>query len=53
MQINEINWTDLSYIIKFAYVSVCVYVCVYVRNRFPNHAYNGDETYANYSIGLE
>ena len=40
----------LSYIIKFTCVSV--YLSVIVRNRLPNHAHYGDETFAGDSVGL-
>ena len=41
-----------SFIKKFSCVSVCVYVCVSVRNMLPNHAYYGDEAFEGESVGL-
>ena len=41
----------ISYIIKFR-LSVCVSVCVLVRNRLPNRAYYDDEAFTGDSIGL-
>ena len=39
-----------SYIIKFS-LSVCLCVCMSVRNRLPNHAYYSDEAFTVDSIG--
>ena len=43
-----------SYIIKLSLsVCMCVCVCMSVRNRLPNHAYYGDETFTGDSMDLE
>ena len=31
---------------------VCMYLCMLVRNRLPNHAYHGDGAFAGDSVGL-
>ena len=41
---------SLSYIIKFS-LSVCLCVCMSVRNRLANHAYYGDEAFTGDSVG--
>ena len=43
-------WVQI-YLIKFS-LSVCLCVCISVRNRFPNHAYYGNEAFAGDSLGL-
>ena len=43
-------------ILYYEIQSVCMSVlcvCMYVRNRLPNHAYYGEEAFAGDSVGLE
>ena len=48
---KDLTFYSQSYIIKFS-LSLCLFVSMFVQNRLQNHAYYGDEAFADDSVGL-